>query len=52
MIKQYYDSYKESRVEIFSMSKKFHYYKIQHGGKNAMLLNNAIIIFIMKIMHK
>jgi len=52
MIKQYYHFCKESRVDIFSMLKFFHYYKIQHGEKNPMLMNKAIIVFTMKIMHK
>jgi len=51
MTKQYYHSYKESRVEIFSMSKKFHYYKIQHGGKTLVLVNKVVIVFIMEIVH-
>jgi hypothetical protein len=44
MIKQYYDSCKKFKVEIFSMSKYFHYYKIQHKGKNLMLVNNVVIV--------
>jgi hypothetical protein len=52
MTKQYYHSCKESRVEIFSMLEIFHYYKIQHGGRNLMLVNKVVIVFIMKIMHK
>jgi len=35
MIKQYYHPCKEFRVEVFSMSIFWHYYKVQHGGKNA-----------------
>ncbi len=35
MTKQYYHYCKDSRVEIFSMSKNFHYYKFQHGGKKS-----------------
>jgi hypothetical protein len=53
MSKQYYHYCKESNVEIFSMSKKFPYYKIQHGGgKILVLANKVVIVFIMKIMHK
>jgi hypothetical protein len=48
MIKKYYQSCKEFRVETFSMSKNFHYYKIQHGGKNLVQVNNAVIVFIME----
>jgi len=51
MTKQYYQSCKEFRVEIFSMSFSY-YYKIQHGGKNLVLVNKVIIIFTMQIMHK
>jgi hypothetical protein len=52
MIKQYYHSCKESKVEIFSMLEVFHYYKIQHGGKNPVLVNKVFIVFTMEIMHK
>jgi hypothetical protein len=52
MAKQYYHSCKESKVEIFSLSFFPHYYKIQHGGKNPMLVNKAIIVFTKEIMHK
>jgi hypothetical protein len=52
MTKQYYHFCKEFRVEIFSMSNFYYYYKIQHGGKSLVLMNKIIIIFIMKIMHK
>ncbi len=52
LIKQCYHSCKESKVEIFSMSIFFHYYKIQHGEKNPMSVNKAIIVFTMEIMHK
>jgi hypothetical protein len=51
MNNQSFQFYNESKVEIFSMSKFFHYYKIQMK-KNLMLVNKAIIVFIMEIMHK
>jgi hypothetical protein len=38
--------------EIFCMSNFFPYYKIQHGGKNLVLVNKVVIVFIMEIMHK
>jgi len=52
MTKQYYHFCKESRVETFPFQFFFYYYKIQHGGKNLMLMNKAIIMEIMEIMHK
>ncbi len=52
MTKQYYHYCKESRVEILSMYNFFRYYRIQHGGKNPMLVNKVVIVFIMEIIHK
>jgi hypothetical protein len=52
MTKQYYHYCKESKVQIFSMSIFFHYYKIQHEGKYPMLVNKVVIVFTMEIMHK
>jgi hypothetical protein len=33
------------------MPKKFHYYKIQCGGKTLVLVNKVVIVFIMEIVH-
>jgi len=52
MTKKYYHFCKDSKVEIFSISIFSHYYKIQHGGKNLMLVNKVVIVFTMEIMHK
>jgi len=53
MIKQYHDSCKESRVEMFSMSIFFSIIiKSNTEKKNSMLVNKVIVVFIMKIMHK
>jgi hypothetical protein len=53
LLQKYYHSCEESKVETFSMLYNFfRYYKIQHGGKNPMLMNKVVIVFIMEIMHK
>jgi hypothetical protein len=43
---------RSQRLKYFPCQFFFHYYKIQHGGKNPMLVSKAIIIFTMEIMHK
>jgi hypothetical protein len=45
-------SYKESKVEIFSMLGFFSLLKFQHGGNNLVLMNKVVIVFTMETMHK
>jgi hypothetical protein len=52
MIKQFTIFARSLGLKYFPCQENFHYYKIEHGGKNPMLVNKAIVFFSMEIMHK